>query len=72
MDYIKLELFKIIKVLELVINKLRLLDTIKIINKFYILLLESADAKTPLIIEILELDLETEKVLYNIETILDI
>ena len=44
----------------------------KIINKFYILLLELADAETPLIIEVLELDLETKEVLYNVETILDI
>ena len=44
----------------------------KIINKFYILLLELADAEIPLITEVLELDLETKEVLYNIETILDI
>ena len=42
------------------IYKLRLLDTIKIVNKFYILLLELADAETLLITEILELDLETK------------
>ena len=54
------------------IYKLQLLDTIKIVNKFYILLLEPADAKTLLITEILELDLETKEILYNIETILDI
>ena len=52
--------------------KLQLPDTIKIINKFYILLLESADIDIPLIIEVPELDLETKEVLYNIETILDI
>ena len=43
----------------------------KIINKFYILLLELADTETPLITEVLELDSETEEILYNIETILD-
>ena len=43
----------------------------KIINKFYISLLELADAETPLITEVPELDLETKEVLYNIETILD-
>ena len=52
--------------------KLRLLDTIKIINKFYVLLLKLADAETPLITEVPELDSETEEVLYNVETILDI
>ena len=52
--------------------KLQLSDTIKIINKFYILLLEPADTEIPLIIEVPELDSETEEVLYNIETILDI
>ena len=44
----------------------------KIINKFYILLLELADAEILLIIEIPELDLKIKEVLYNIEIILDI
>ena len=44
----------------------------KIINKFYILLLKPADTETLLIIEVPELDSEIKKVLYNIETILDI
>ena len=52
--------------------KLRLPDTIKIINKFYVSLLELADTETPLITEVSELDLETKEVLYNVETILDI
>ena len=43
----------------------------KIINKFYILLLEPADAETPLITEVSELDSKTKEVLYNVETILD-
>ena len=34
-------------------------------------LLEPADAETPLMIEVPELDPETEEVLYDVETILD-
>ena len=44
----------------------------KIINKFYVLLLELADTETPLMTEVPELDSETKEVLYNMETILDI
>ena len=44
----------------------------KIVNKFYILLLELADTEILLITEILELDLKTKEILYNVETILDI
>ena len=43
----------------------------KIINKFHVSLLELANAETPLITEVSELDSETEEVWYNVETILD-
>ena len=49
MDFIKLKLFRILKVLELVIYKLDLLDSIKIIKIKYILVLKLADPEVPLI-----------------------
>ena len=71
LDCVKLGLFEITKVLGPVVYKLRLSDTMKIINKFHISLLEPADAETPLITEVPELDPETKEVLYDVETILD-
>ena len=71
LDCVKLKPFEITKVLEPVVCELRLPDTMKIINKFYILLLEPVNAETPLMTEVPELDPETKEVLYNVETILD-
>ena len=49
MDFAKLELFKILRVLELVIYKLDLPESIRIIRIYYILVLKLADLEVPLI-----------------------
>ena len=48
LNFIKLELFKIIKVLELITHKLDLPDSIRITRIYYILVLELADPEAPL------------------------
>ena len=48
LDFAKLELFRILKVLGLVTYKLNLPDSIKIIKIRYVSVLESADPEAPL------------------------
>ena len=59
LDFIKLGFFKILKVLEPVIYKLDLPDSIKITRIRYILVLESADLEAPLIKDILDINSES-------------
>ena len=52
LNFTKLEPFKIVKVLEPVIYKLNLLDSIKITRIYYILVLKLVDPEAPLIEDI--------------------
>ena len=56
LDFTKLESFRIIKVLELIIYKLNLSDSIKITKIRYILVLKLADPEAPLMEDILDID----------------
>ena len=49
LDFAKLESFRILRVLELVIYKLDLSDSMKITKIRYVAVLKSADPKAPLI-----------------------
>ena len=56
MDFVKLGLFKVVKILGLVIYKLDLLDSIRITRIYYILVLELVDPEAPLIKNILDIN----------------
>ena len=56
MDFTKLGFFKILKVLELIMYKLDLSDSIKIIRIRYILVLEPADPDALLMKDMLDID----------------
>ena len=56
LDFAKLGPFKIIRVLELVIYKLDLLDSMRITKIYYILVLELEDPEASLIKNILNID----------------
>ena len=56
LNFVKLEFFKILKVLELVIYKLDLLDSIRIMRIHHILVLELVDPGAPLIKNIPDID----------------
>ena len=72
LDFAKLGFFKIIRVLEPVIYKLDLSDSIKIIKIRYISVLELADLKAPLIENIPDIDPESQEKVWEIKKILDI
>ena len=61
LDFIKLEPFKIIKVLEPVTYKLNLPDSMRITRIRYILILEPADPEVPLIKNMLDINPESQK-----------
>ena len=56
LDFTRLESFKILKVLGLVMYKLNLLDSIKIMNIRYILVLKLPDLGAPLLKNILDIN----------------
>ena len=56
LDFTKLELFKILKVLELITYKLDLPDNMRITRIQYILVLELADPETPFVEDILHIN----------------
>ena len=59
LDFTKLGFFKIIKVLEPVIYKLNLLDSMRITKIRHVLVLESADPEAPLIKNIPDINLKS-------------
>ena len=71
LDFAKLESFKILKVLGLVIYKLNFSDSIRIIKIRYILVLESADPEVPLIKNISDINPKSQKKVWKIKNILD-
>ena len=56
LNFIKLKLFKILRVLELVIYKLNLPDSIRITKIYYNLVLELVDSEALLIKDILDIN----------------
>ena len=61
LNFAKLESFKIIKVLGLVIYKLDLLDSMKIMRIRYILVLELVNLEIPLIEDIPDINLKSQE-----------
>ena len=61
MDFAKLRLFKVLKVLGLVIYKLNLPDSIRITRIYYILVLKLTDPEVPLIENILNINPKSQK-----------
>ena len=59
LDFAKLELFKILKILELITYKLNLPDSIKIIRIRYILILKLADPEAPLMEDIPDINFKS-------------
>ena len=59
LDFAKLKFFKVLKVLELVIYKLNLPNSIKITKIKHILVLKLADPEVPLIKDIPDIDSES-------------
>ena len=59
LNFAKLGFFKILRVLEPVIYKLDLLDSIKIIRIKYVLILKLADPEAPLIKDILDINFKS-------------
>ena len=59
LDFIKLESFKIIRVLELIIYKLDLPDSIRIMRIYYILILKLVDPEASLIKNIPDVNLKS-------------
>ena len=71
LDFTKLKSFKIIRVLGLVIYKLDLSDSIKIIRIRYVLVLELVDLEVSLMEDILNIDPKSQKKVWEIKKILD-
>ena len=61
LDFAKLKFFKIIKVLGLITYKLDLPDSIKITRIRHILILELIDPEAPLIMDIPDINLKSQK-----------
>ena len=61
LNFTKLESFKIIKVLELVIYKLDLLNSMRITRIRYILVLKLVDLEVPLIEDISDIDPKSQR-----------
>ena len=71
LDFTKLKPFKIVRVLEPVIYKLDFPDSIKIMRIHHILILELADPEAPLIKNILNINSESQKKVWEIKKIID-
>ena len=61
LNFAKLKLFKIVRALGLIIYKLDLPDSIRIIKVYYILVLELVDLGASLIKDILDIDPESQE-----------
>ena len=72
LDFAKLASFKILKILELVTYELDLPDSIRIMRIYYISVLELADLETHLIKNIPDIDLKSQKKIWEVKKILDI
>ena len=71
LDFIKLELFRVLKILEPITYKLNLPDSIRITKIRHILVLKSADPEAPLIKDIPDIDPKSQKKVWEIKRILD-
>ena len=72
LDFIKLGLFRILKVLGLVIYKLNFSDSIKIIRIRHISVLKLANLEAPLMKDIPDIDPKSQKKVWEIKKILNI
>ena len=72
LDFAKLELFKVLKVLELITYKLDLPDSIRITRICYISVLKLADSETPFIKDIPNINSKSQKKIEEITRILNI
>ena len=72
LNFAKLKFFKIIKVLELIIYKLDLLDSMRITKIYYILVLELVDLEALLIKDIPDIDPESQKKVWEVKKLLNI
>ena len=71
MDFAKLGSFKILRVLGLVIYKLNLPDNIKIIRIRHVSVLKLVDPEASLIKNVPDIDLKSQKKVWEIKKILD-
>ena len=71
LDFTKLELFKIIKVLELVMYKLNFPNSIKIIKIRHVSVLKLADPEAPLIKNIPDINPRSQEKVWEIKKILN-
>ena len=71
LDFAKVGPFKILRVLELVIYKLDLPDSMKIIRIRHVLVLKLADLEAPLIKDMLDIDPKSQEKVWEIKKILD-
>ena len=71
LDFTKLEFFMILKVLEPVIYKLDLLDSMRIIRIHHILVLKLVDPEVPLIKNIPDINLKSQEKVWEIKRILN-
>ena len=72
LDFAKLGLFRVLKVLESVTYKLDLLESMRITKIQYILILKLADPEAPLIENIPDIDLKSQEKVWEIKKILNI
>ena len=72
LNFTKLKSFKILKVLKLVTYKLDLSDSMKIIRIRHILVLELVNLEVSLIKDILDINLKSQKEVWEIKKILDV
>ena len=72
LDFIKLEPFKIKKILELVTYKLDLPDSIRIARIYYILVLELVNPEAPLIENIPDIDPKSQKKVWEVKRIINL
>ena len=71
MNFVKLRLFQITKILGPLTYKLEFPERIKISHIQYIFVLESADSAVSLITDIPDIDSESQKKIWEIKKILD-
>ena len=71
MDFAKLGSFKVVKVLGLIMYKLDLLDSMRIIKIHYILVLKLVDPEVPPIKSILDINLKSQKRIWKIKKIIN-
>ena len=72
LDFIKLEFFKILKVLGPVTYKLEFPDGIKIIKIRHVLILELADSEVPLMKDIPDINPKSQEKVWEVKKILNI